>query len=98
MDIVQNVSVSIKNTETFQQAIIGGDETSAAITVQAKHFSMSQIRHDSTTGFIATFVYQPAPGFIGSDDAEVQASDNSDGGVGPPKLVKTFVFHFVVHD
>ena len=94
---IQNVNVSMKNTANYQYSTVGGDEDGARVSMQAKHFSLSEIRRDTATAFVATYVYQPAPGFVGSDYAEVEVLTGSDG-ASQPNNIKTIAFHFVVHD
>ena len=93
----QVISASLKNTELFQHPTVGGDEEGARIVIQATHFSLSEIRRDATTGFVATYVYRAAPGFVGTDHSEIEVSSGSDG-ASSPKRVTRIVFRFVIHD
>lgn len=96
-DSVQIVNVSLKNTETYQYATVGGDEEGARISHQAKHYTLSEIRRDAATGFVATYVYQSTAGFVGSDYSEIEVLTGSDG-ASAPKNIKRIAFHFVIHD
>jgi hypothetical protein len=94
---VETVSVSLKSAETFQYPTVSGDEEGARISVQPKHYNTSEIRRNAATNWIATFVYQPTTGFVGSDDAAIEIMTGSDG-ASPPRNVKRVVFHFDVHN
>src|SRR5687768_6641780 len=69
---VETVSVSLKNTETYQYPTVGGDEEGARIFTQASHYSISEIRRNAETNWVAVYVYRAAAGFVGSDYAEVE--------------------------
>jgi hypothetical protein len=96
-DSVETVIVYLKNTETFQYRTVGGDEEGATISVQAVHFSISEIRRDASTDWYAVYVYQPAADFVGEDHAEVEVMTGSDGASAPTNT-KRLVFRFSVHD
>lgn len=93
---VEAVSVSLKNTETYQYPTVGGDEEGARISTQAKHYSISEIRRSAETNWIAVYVYRPTAGFVGSDYAEIEILTGSDGA--SPSSIKTVVFRFVIQD
>jgi hypothetical protein len=93
----ETVSVSIRNTETYKYPTVSGDEEGARISTQAKHYSISEIRRNAETGFVATYVYQPASGFVGSDYAEIEILTGSDGASAPTNI-KRVAFQFVIHD
>lgn len=71
-NISETVNVSLKNTETYQYPTVGGDEDGARISTQANHSSISEIRRNAETNWVAVYVYRPASGFVGSDYAEVE--------------------------
>lgn len=96
-DSVQTLTVSLKSTECYQYATVGGDEEGARVSTQAKHFSLSEVRRGAETGFVATYVYQSTAGFVGSDEAEIEVLTGSDGTT-TPKNIKRIAFHFLVHD
>jgi hypothetical protein len=96
-DSVQIVNVSLRNTESYQYATVGGDEEGARVSTQAQHYSLSEIRRNAATHFVATYVYQSAAGFIGTDDSEIEVLTGSDG-ASPPKNIKRIAFHFVIHE
>ena len=91
------VDVSLKNTELYEYPTVGGDEEGARLVTQAAHFSVSEIRRNTATGFVATYVYQAASGFVGADQAEIEVLAGSDG-ASPPKRVRRIVFRFSIHD
>ncbi len=91
------VSVSLKNTETYQYPTVGGDEDGAMVSKQANHYSISEIRRNAETSWVAAYVYQPAAGFVGSDRAEIKIVTGSDG-ASPPTHTKTVVFRFDIHN
>ena len=94
---VETVSVSMKNTETYKYPTVGGDEEGARVSMQAKHYTLSEIRRNAETDFVATYVYQPSSGFVGSDYAEIEILTGSDGASSPTNIKKV-AFHFVIHD
>jgi hypothetical protein len=93
----ETVNVTLKNTETYEYPTVGGEEEGARVSAQASHFSVSEIRRDSATNWVAVYVYRPATGFVGSDRSEVEILTGSDGGSAPSN-VKKVVFHFAIHD
>jgi hypothetical protein len=96
-DSDETVIVYLKNTETFQYRTVGGDEDGATISVQAEHYSISEIRRDAATNWYAVYVYQPAAGFVGEDHAEIEVHTGSDGASAPTNIKKV-VFRFSIHD
>jgi hypothetical protein len=94
---VETVSVSLKNTETYQYPTVSGDEDGARISTQATHYSVSQIRRNAETNWVAVYVYRPTAGFVGSDYAEIEVHTGSDG-ASAPTSIKTIAFRFVIHD
>ena len=96
-DAVQIVNVSLSNTELYQFPTVGGDEEGARISTQAKHHSVSEIRRSAATDFVAIYVYQAAPGFVGSDDAEIEVLTGSDGASAPTNI-KRIAFRFAIHN
>jgi hypothetical protein len=94
---IETVSVSLKNTETYEYRTVGGDEEGARISTQARHYSISEIRRDAATNWYAVYVYQPAAGFVGEDHAEVEVMTGSDGASAPTNI-KRVVFRFSIHN
>ena len=90
------INVSLAGAETYQYPAVGGDEDGARVSTQARHYTISEIRRDAETNWVATFVYQPITGFAGSDQAEIEIMTGSDG-AGAPGNVKRVVFHFDIH-
>jgi hypothetical protein len=94
---VETVNVSLTNSQAYQYPTVSGDEEGARISIQPKHYSTSEIRRNAETNWVATFVYQPTTGFVGSDYAEIEIMTGSDG-ASPPRNVKRVAFHFEIHN
>jgi len=94
---VETVTVSLANSQTYEYPTVGGDEEGARISVQPTHYATSEMRRNDATHWVATFVYQPAAGFVGSDHAEIEILTGSDG-ASPPRNVKRVVFDFDIHN
>jgi hypothetical protein len=94
---VETIQVSLTNSQPYQYPTVSGDEDGARISIQPKHFIISEIRRNAETNWVATFVYQPTAGFVGSDYAEIEIVTGSDG-ASPPRNVKRVVFHFDIHN
>ena len=94
---VETVTVSLTNSQAYQYPTVGGDEQGARISVQPSHAITSEIRRNAETNWVATFVYQPTAGFVGSDYAEIEIVTGSDG-ASPPRNVKRVVFQFDIHN
>jgi hypothetical protein len=94
---VETVNVSLKNTETYSYPTVGGDEDGATISTQARHYSISEIRRNAETNWIAVYVYRPASGYVGSDYAELELLTGSDG-ASEPTNIKRVALHFVIHE
>lgn len=93
---VESLSVSMLNTDQYRHPTVGGDEEGARISMQATHYSVSEIRRDSETNWVATYVYQPTAGYTGTDDVELEILTGSDGATAPQ--VKKLRLHFLVHE
>ena len=96
-DRIETISVSLKNTETYEYPTVTGIEDGARISTQASHYSISEIRRNRETNWVAVYVYRPAAGFVGSDYAEVEILSSS-GGASPPPSIRRVAFRFVVHN
>ena len=94
---VESVRVSLTNSQAYQYPTVGGDEQGARISVQPSHAITSEIRRNAETNWVATFVYQPTAGFVGSDYAEIEIVTGSDG-ASPPRNVKRVAFQFDIHN
>jgi hypothetical protein len=92
----ETISVSLSNTEAFSYATVGGDEEGARIAVQPKHAMISEIRRGAETNWVATYVYQAKPGYIGSDSVRLEILTGSDG-ASPPDI-RTLVIEFDIHE
>jgi hypothetical protein len=90
-----HTDVSLKNTDTFRYPTVGGDEEGARITVQANHYSVSEIRRNAETNWVAVYVYQPKTGYMGTDYVEIEIQSGSDG-ASPPTNIRTVGFRFVI--
>lgn len=93
---VETVRVSLENTETYSYPTVGGDEEGARISIQAKHYSISEIRRDAETNWVAVYFYRPAAGFVGTDYVEIEILTGSDGA--SPAKISRVVLRFVIHD
>jgi hypothetical protein len=94
---VEALSISMRNTDQYQHPTVGGDEEGAKISMQASHYSVSEIRRDSETNWIATYVYQPTAGYTGADYAEIEILGGSDGATAP-QIAKKLHLTFLVHE
>jgi len=94
---VETVRVSLTNAQAYKYPTVGGDEEGARISVQPSHAFTSEIRRSAETNWVATFIYQPTAGFVGSDYAEIEIMTGSDG-ASPPRNVKRVVFRFDIHN
>jgi hypothetical protein len=93
----ESITVSLRNSETYQYPTVSGDEEGARISTQARHYSISEIRRDAVTNWAATYVYQPAFGFVGTDSVALEILTGSDG-TSPPIEIKQVVIGFTVHN
>ena len=93
----KTLSVSLSNTEVFSYATVGGDEEGARIVVQPKHAIISEIRRSAETNWMATYVYQPEPEYIGRDYARLEIATGSDG-ASPPDNIQHIVIRFDIHE
>ena len=94
---VETINVSLKNSDVYQYPTVRGDEDGARISIQAKHYSTSEIRRNAETNWVAVYIYQPAAGFVGSDYVDIEVLTGSDG-ASLPTNVKKVAFHFDIHD
>jgi len=94
---VEFLSVSLLNTDRYRHPTVGGDEEGARISMQATHYSVSEIRRDSETNWVATYVYQPTAGYTGTDDVELEILSSADGATAP-QLTKKVRLHFLIHE
>lgn len=88
-------TVSLRNSDVFQYPTVAGDEEGARVSAQARHYTVSEIRRNAETNWVATYVYQPLSGFVGSDEAEIEILTGSDGASSPRTTTK-IVFHFLI--
>ena len=95
-DSTQSIDVSLQKDALYQYATVSGDEEGARISTQAGHYAISEIRRDSTTNWVAVYVYQPAAGFVGSDQVELELLTHSDGA--SPPIAKRLTIRFVVQE
>ncbi len=94
---VEAVKVSLQNGKMYQYPTVSGDEDGARIALQPQHYMISEIRRNAETNWVATFVYQPTAGFVGSDYAEIEVLTGSDGASAPTNIKKV-AFYFAIHD
>jgi len=93
----KTINVSLASAETYQYPTVGGDEDGVRISTQAKHYSISEIRRNAATNWVATYVYQPPAGFVGDDSVGLEILTGSDG-ASPPMNVKLVQIHFLIHN
>lgn len=93
---VKQIAVALQNTEIYEYRTVGGDEEGASIATQAQHYRVSEIRRDSTTNWAATYVYQSAAGFVGSDVVLLEITTNAAGA--GPSTVNRVAIHFQIHN
>lgn len=92
----ETISVSLSNTEIFNYSTVGGDEEGARIAHQPRHAVISEIRRGPETRWVATYVYQPEPGYIGSDHAQLEIFTGSSG-ASPPDIQELLI-EFDIHE
>ena len=92
---VHTIDVSLSPGEIYAFPTVGGDEESARIVTQARHFAISEIRRGATTNWVAVYLYQPQAGYSGPDGAELEVRTGSNGAI-PPKQVSRVVFRFSI--
>lgn len=97
LDSVKTVRVSLQNTETYQYPTFVGDEEGTSLSTQAKHYTISEVRHDSTTNWAAVYFYQAAAGYVGSDYSAIRIYRGSDG-ASPNTHITEVRFYFDVHN
>jgi hypothetical protein len=73
------INVTVRNTNTFQYPTVGGDEEGTRISVQARHYRVSQIRRNASTNWVALYIYQPEADYVGSDYTELEVFTNPTG-------------------
>ena len=89
-----HLQVSLEAGQLYQHPTVGGDDEGARIASQATHFATSEIRRDSSTGWIATYFYRPAAGFVGTDDVTLEVLSSKDGVSAPTS--RLILIHFTV--
>ena len=92
---IEVTTIALRNTQTYQYSTVGGDEEGATIVTQAKHYSISEIRRNQQTNWVAIYFYQPTPGYVGADYVELEIRTGSDG-AGPPTNGKRIALSFQV--
>jgi hypothetical protein len=92
---VETLTVPIASGDTYRHATVGGDEEGAIIITQALHYAISEMRRDSTTNWVATYIYRSAAGFTGRDMVEIEISSSSYGD--SPTKVQRLRIEFDVH-
>lgn len=94
---VDVISVSLKNADTYHYPTVSGDEDGARMSIQAEHYSISEIRRDAETQWVAVYVYRPSAGYVGADYAEIEIFTGSDGASAPTRITR-IGFRFDVHN
>jgi hypothetical protein len=93
---VEVLNVSLSNVDTFEYSTESGDEDGARVTIRPLHAEISEIRRDAETDWVATYVYKPVAGYVGSDVVELEILTSSDG-LGPPDVHRLRI-RFTVHE
>ena len=93
----ERLTVSLSNSDTFEYPIVIGIEDGARITVQAEHAAVSEIRRNADTNWVATYIYQPISGYIGSDRVQLEVLTGSDG-ASPPPDIRRVIIEFRIHE
>lgn len=93
----ETITISLRNTETYQYPTVSGGEERARISIQAQHYSISEIRRNAATNWVATYVYQSGIGFEGSDSVGLEILTGSDG-ASPPMNIEKVLIRFAVHN
>ena len=57
--VTNEIYVSLKNTEIYDNFLVGGDEEGASIKVQALHYEKSELIRDKSTNFWVVYCYKP---------------------------------------
>lgn len=80
--IANEVNVTIDNSDDYElDLMISGDEESATIQTQAKHFQKSELIRDSSTNWSVVYKYEPQTNYTGTDFVEIETctGDESTG-------------------
>ncbi|MEX2177742.1 MAG: hypothetical protein WD801_03470 [Gemmatimonadaceae bacterium] len=93
---LSTIDVSLAPGQLFEHRTVGGDEEGARLVVQARHFTVSEIRRNAQTGWVAVYTYQPAEGYIGFDSAEIEVLTGSEGTSAPTHTTR-ILFRFNVN-
>jgi hypothetical protein len=93
---VESLSISLLNTDQYRHPTVGGDEEGARISMQARHYSVSEIQRGTETNWVSTYVYQPTPGYTGTDEVQLDILTGSDGATAP-QVTKKVRLHFSIH-
>jgi hypothetical protein len=83
------VEITIKTNQDYQYELGNfGDEEGARISLQAAHYSISEVHRDSDHTRVF-YVYHPAAGYTGTDEVELRSERGSDGGSPNDKITIT---------
>jgi hypothetical protein len=100
-DISQNIvktsfDIQLTKNQSYEyNTRIGGDEEGAEISIQANHFSISEIVRDASTIFVAVYKYTPDLDYKGADMVEIKTSTGSDG-ASPSTNFEYITIHFTI--
>jgi hypothetical protein len=91
-----SMDVQLSKNQSYEyNTLIGGDEEGASISIQAKHFDISEIVRDSSTNYMAIYRYKPALDYVGTDRVEIKTSTGSDG-ASPPTHIEYITINFTI--
>ena len=77
--LTNEINVTLKNTESYSQTFVLGDEEGASIKVQAQHYEKSELVRDESTDMNVQYRYKPATDFVGNDYVVLEVYYNKTG-------------------
>ena len=95
-DAAERLTVFLSTGESFADPPVSGIEEGARITRQAQHAAVSEIRRNADTNWVATYVYQPISGYIGSDNVQLEVHTGSHGA--GPGDIRRITIEFHIHE
>ena len=91
---IDEINVTLKNTESYHQTFVLGDEEGATIKVQAQHYEKSEFIRDESTNMNVVYHYKPITDFVGKDYVVIEVCYNKTG-VGPTDI-QTVKINFTI--
>ena len=90
----EEINKTLKNTESYYETFVVGDEEGAIIKVQAMHYEKSELIRDESTNFNAQYHYKPIADFVGKDYVVIEVHKNKTG-IGPVEI-ETVKINFTI--